>query len=230
MLGSSFIQKRIIIITLLLMLVVLAITLWMRHYYFPLMILMLILSMVPFFCRFEKKEVNAEEIVIIAVLAAIAAVSRIPFSALPSVQPSSFVIIASGLVFGPQVGFMVGTTSALASNFFLGQGPWTLFQMFAWGIMGLTAGLLQNTRWMDHLLGQSVFGFTWGFIFGWFMNLWFILVLFESITWEFFLGAYAASFYFDLAHALSNVFFITLFLGQWQKILGRIKIKYGILH
>lgn len=230
MLGSSFIQKRVIIITLFFMLLVLAVTLWMRRYYFPLMLLMLILSMLPFFSRFEKKKVNAEEIVIIAILAAIAAVSRVPFSALPSVQPASFVIIASGLVFGPQVGFMVGTTSALASNFFLGQGPWTLFQMFAWGLMGLTAGLFQHARWMAHLFGQNVFGFTWGFLFGWFMNLWFILALFESISWEVFLGAYAASFYFDLVHALSNVFFITLFLGQWQKILGRIKIKYGILH
>ncbi len=230
MLGSSFIQKRIIIITLLLMSMVLAATLWMRQYYFPLMILLLILSMLPFFSRFEKKKVSAEEIVIIAVLAAIAAVSRVPFAALPSVQPASFVVIASGLVFGPQVGFMVGTTSALASNFFLGQGPWTLFQMFAWGIMGLTAGLISNSKWMKHLPGQNVFGFTCGFLFGWFMNLWFILALFESITWEVFLGAFTASFYFDLAHALSNVFFITLFLGQWQKILGRIKIKYGILH
>lgn len=229
MLGSSFLNKRINIVTLLLMSIVLAATLWMRQYYFPFMILMLILSMLPFFSKFEKKQVKAEEIVIIAVLAAIAAVSRVPFAALPSVQPTSFVVIVSGLVFGPQVGFMVGTTSALASNFFLGQGPWTLFQMFAWGCMGLTAGYLRKNRWMNHLVGQNIFGFWCGILFGWFMNLWFILPFFESISWEIFLGAYAASFYFDLAHALSNVFFITLFLGQWQKILGRVKLKYGLL-
>jgi hypothetical protein len=64
---------------------------------------------------------------------------RIPFAALPGVQPTSFLVMVSGLVFGPQAGFMIGAMAALASNFFLGQGPWTPWQMLGWGLMGMSA-------------------------------------------------------------------------------------------
>jgi len=93
---------------------------------------------------------TSKEITLAAALAAVAAVGRVPFAALPSVQPTSFLVIASGYVFGPQVGFIVGATAALVSNFFFGQGPWTPWQMFCWGMCffnpfrkGLLQGLSQ---------------------------------------------------------------------------------------
>lgn len=81
----------------------------------------------------KNVKIRAREIVMIAVLATIAAVSRVPFAPLPSVQPTSFVVIVAALVLGPEAGFMIGSTAALVSNFFLGQGPWTPWQMFCWG-------------------------------------------------------------------------------------------------
>ncbi len=223
------VKKNFFFFIIILTVIVLATTMWVEKHYLLLSFLMVFLSLIPFYLGFERKKLRAEEVVVIAVLAAIAAVSRLPFMSLPGVQPTSFVIIVSGLVLGPEVGFMVGSTSALVSNFFLGQGPWTPWQMFGWGIMGLTAGLLRNSKWMKSRTGQGAFGFAWGFVFGWIMNLWFVLGFFDAISWKVFFSAYAASFYFDLAHALSNVFFITLFSRQWQKILGRVKIKYGLL-
>ena len=101
--------------------------------------------MLPFYIRFERKAFVSREIVLVAVLAAIAAVSRVPFSLLPSVQPTSFVIIVSAIVFGSETGFMIGATAAIVSNIFLGQGPWTPWQMFSWGMIGFIAGLLRNT-------------------------------------------------------------------------------------
>ncbi len=80
---------------------------------------------------------------IISMLSAIGAIGRVPFAAIPSVQPTSFVIIMSGLSFGGNTGFMVGSTAALVSNMLLGQGPWTPWQMFAWGMMGFTAPYLR---------------------------------------------------------------------------------------
>ena len=100
--------------------------------------------MLPFYIRFERKAFVSREIVLVAVLAAIAAVSRVPFSILPSVQPTSFVIIVSAIVFGSETGFMIGATAAIVSNI-LGQGPWTPWQMFSWGMIGFIAGLLRNT-------------------------------------------------------------------------------------
>ncbi len=185
--------------------------------------------MLPFFARFEIREIAVREIVILAMLAAIAAVSRVPFAGLPSVQPTSFVIIMVGLVFGAESGFIVGAVAAVVSNIFLGQGPWTPWQMYAWGMMGMSAGLLRNTWWMGKMWGKCLFGFLWGYVFGWFMNMWIIVSNLENFTWDFFVGIYVASIYFDLAHGLSNVFFLIVFGASWIKILQRFKKKYGLL-
>lgn len=185
--------------------------------------------MIPFFVRFEMRKIAGREVVILAMLAAIAAVSRVPFVGLPSVQPTSFVIIMTGLVFGAESGFIVGAIAALVSNVFLGQGPWTPWQMYAWGMMGMTAGLLKNTTWLNHLWGKCTFGFIWGFIFGWFMNLWIVVSNIENFSFDFIVGVYLSSFYFDLAHALSTVFFLIVFGVSWLKVLERFKRKYGLL-
>lgn len=185
--------------------------------------------MFPFFARFEMRSIAGREVVLLAMLAAIAAVGRVPFAGLPSVQPTSFVIIMAGLVFGAESGFIVGAVAAVVSNIFLGQGPWTPWQMYAWGMMGMSAGLLRNTWWMQKMWGKCLFGFVWGYIFGWFMNMWIIVSNIESFTWEFFVGVYVSSIYFDLAHGLSNVFFLVIFGTSWIRILERFKRKYGLL-
>lgn len=185
--------------------------------------------MLPFFARFEIRQIETREIVIIAVLAALAAVGRVPFAGIPSVQPTSFVIIMTGLVFGAESGFIVGAIAAIVSNIFLGQGPWTPWQMYAWGMMGMTAGLLRNRKWMASMWGKSVFGFAWGYIFGWFMNIWIIVSNVSGFSWAFVVGVYASSVKHDLAHALSNVFFLVLFSASWLRIMERFKVKYGLL-
>ncbi|WLR53177.1 ECF transporter S component [Bacillus tianshenii] len=187
-------------------------------------------AMVPFFYRFERKQLTARELVLIALLAAIAAVSRVPFAALPNVQPTSFVIMMTGLVFGAETGFIVGATAALVSNVFLGQGPWTPWQMFGWGLMGLMTGLLKHSWLLKGQYGRMVYGFCWGFLFDWIMNMWFILGVMKDFTWAVVLSAFVTSFYFDLAHALSNVFFIAVFAVGWVKVLQRFKVKYGLLN
>ncbi|MEY8350986.1 ECF transporter S component [Bacillus cereus] len=199
------------------------------EYYIWCSLFLLAIIMLPFYIRFEKRAFVSREIVIVAVLAAIAAVSRVPFSLMPSVQPTSFVIIVSAIVFGSETGFMVGATAALVSNIFLGQGPWTPWQMFAWGMIGFTAGLLRNTWLMRKMWGRIIYGFIVGFIFGWIMNLWGILGFLEGLTWKDFIAYYIASFYFDFAHALSNVIFLVVFSSSWIRILMRFKKKYGIL-
>ena len=207
----------------------LGIGLWKEQHYLLVSFLLIVCAMLPFFIRFERRQVKTEEVILIAILAAIAAISRVPFAALPSVQPTSFVIMMAALVFGAEVGFLVGSIAALVSNIFLGQGPWTPWQMFSWGMMGFTAGLLKDGVLMKSLLVKKIFGFVWGFVFGWIMNLWFVLGFLKELTWPVFLSAYISSFYFDLAHALANVFFITFFSVVWMRILTRVKVKYGML-
>lgn len=210
-------------------LLVVSVVLFQDESYLLLSFVVMLIIMIPFFVRFELRSISSRELVILAVLAAIAALSRVPFAPLPSVQPTSFVIIITGLVFGAESGFIVGAAAAIVSNIFLGQGPWTPWQMHAWGMIGMTAGLLKNTWFMKQLWGKLVFGFVWGYLFGWFMNLWIIVGLLEQMTWELFISIYVASVYFDLAHALSNVFFLAVFSSSWIRILYRFKRKYGLL-
>ena len=224
-------SRKYLLIVSAVLLALLVISIVFFHYKAYLLLSMIIIAaiMIPFFARFEWRDVGGREVVLLAMLAAIAAVGRVPFAALPSIQPTSFIIIMAGLVFGAESGFIVGAVAAIVSNFFLGQGPWTPWQMYGWGMMGMTAGLLRNTSWMKTLWGKCTFGFIWGYFFGWIMNMWVIVGNIEAISWNYILGIYVSSIYFDLAHALSNVFFIIVFGASWVKILQRIQRKYGLL-
>lgn len=182
--------------------------------------------------RFERKKVGARELVILAVLAAIAAVGRVPFASLPSVQPTTFVIMMSGIVFGAESGFMIGAVAALASSMILGQGPWTPWQMVAWGLVGLTAGLLGKTKFLNTTWGRIVFGVVWGFLFGWIMNLWGLLSMSQSgmvFDAKAIIAYFVASVTFDSMHSIGNVFFLLVFGNIWIKNLSRFKRKYGLL-
>lgn len=189
----------------------------------------LISSFIPFYWRFENSKIEAREITFLAVLTTIAAVSRVPFAVIPNVQPTSFVIITTGIILGPESGFVVGSTAALVSNMVLGQGPWTPWQMFAWGMMGMTAGFLKNTKFSKNKYLIAGFGFCWGFLFGWIMDLWYLIAYTYPIKVTSFIAAFTSTFYFDLLHSLSNLFFILVLYKTWSKIIARFKIKYGIL-
>lgn len=193
---------------------------------------LIIIAILLFILRFERRKVEPRELVLLAVLAAIAAASRIPFASIPSVQPTTFVIIMSGYVFGAESGLMIGAVAALASNMVLGQGPWTPWQMVAWGLVGLTAGLLRETRFMKSKLGRVLFGMLWGFLFGWIMNLWGFISLTQTggpLNLKAVLLYFSASATFDVMHSVSNVVFLLVFGDIWIKILTRFKRKYGLL-
>ena len=129
-----------------LMLLLVPITIWSgiyflgnRKYYF-ISILIILEIMLPFFMAFESKKPKASELVIISVLCALTVVGRGAFFMLPQFKPVSALVIISGICFGGQTGFLVGAVSAFLSNFFFGQGPWTPWQMFAFGMIGFVSG------------------------------------------------------------------------------------------
>ena len=198
------------------------------QHYLLISILFLLGILLPTFICIPKKEMTTREMVMLAVLAAIAGVSRIPFAPIPSVQPTTFVVIASAIALGPHSGLIIGASAALVSNMVLGQGPWTPWQMICWGMAGFIAGLLANTLFMKKMSLRLVYGFITGFVFGWVMNLWILFSGFGDMNLQTFIVLNTSSFYFDLAHALSNVFFLLLFSTVWIKIIERFKEKYGV--
>lgn len=188
----------------------------------------IMVALVLFYWRFERYTITAREVALIAALATIAAVSRIPFAPLPSIQPTTFIVIISGFVLGPPAGFMVGSTAALVSNFFLGQGPWTPWQMWGWGLAGLLAGFIKITFPNTGSRGLLIFCFFWGYIFGWTMNLWSWMAFFHPLSWTSFIATCAASFWFDTLHAVGNVAFYWLFGPTFLKILRRYSRKLRV--
>ena len=105
---------------------------------------MVILSQLLFFVGFERKTVGTRRLVVAAVMTALSVMGRIIFAPIPGFKPITAIVVITGIWIGGETGFLTGSLSALISNFFSGQGPWTPFQMFAWGMLGLLAGLLSD--------------------------------------------------------------------------------------
>jgi energy-coupling factor transport system substrate-specific component len=183
-----------------------------------------------FFLRFEKKNTTARDITLIASLTAVAAVGRAIFSPIPGAQPVSFIVICTGAVFGPQTGLLVGALSALVSNIFLGQGPWTPWQMLAWGLMGLVSGALFFESKRNTLPAKLVYGFASGILFGIVMDLWYVSTYMESFNAKTVAAGILPGLPFDLIHAVSNVVFIALFSNRLEKNLLRVRLKFGVLN
>ena len=94
------------------------------------------------FAWYERAHPTARVIALVATLAALAALGRIAFAPLPNVKPTTDIVLISGYVLGGAPGFAVGAVAALASNLFFGQGPWTPWQMAAWGGVGVGGAVL----------------------------------------------------------------------------------------
>jgi energy-coupling factor transport system substrate-specific component len=220
-------SKRILGLCLILSILILIFsTLWYEEQYLLMSFGIILLSFLPFLARFERKKYDSKEMVLISMLVAIGSIGRIPFQFIPGVQPTSFVIIVTGVVFGSEIGFFVGVTSAFVSNIFLGQGPWTIWQMFAWGLMGLSAGYFRSASKRQSRYRVAIFGVLWGFLFGWIMNAWFLIGFLNPVNLKAIFSVTLSSFPFDLLHAMGNLVFILLLFKRWEKILQRIYIKY----
>lgn len=120
--------------------------------------LVMIEALVPFVMAFEGRKPQARELVIVAVLCAIAVAARAAIP-IPNFKPMFAIIILSGFAMGPETGFLVGAVSAFASNFFFGQGAYTPWQMMAYGSAGLLGGLFFRMRWLRRKpLPMAIFG------------------------------------------------------------------------
>lgn len=201
-----------------------------RRFYF-ISVLIILQTMLPFVLVFESRKPQAREIITIAVLCAIAVAGRSAFFMLPQFKPVIAIVIISGVAFGGEAGFLVGSMTGFLSNIFFGQGPWTPWQMFAFGIIGFLAGIL----FCKGMLGRSplqlaVFGGLSTFIiYGGIMNPASVIMWQPNPTPEMFILAYLQGIPFDLVHSAATVFFLTTISRPLLEKLDRIKIKYGLV-
>lgn len=185
-------------------------------------------SLVPFFVRFERARPRPRDFMPVVVLTALSVTGRLLFAALPNFKPVSAIVILAGLCFGKHSGFLTGALSALVSNLFFGQGPWTPWQMYAWGLMGYAAGALGRTKLGEKPWAVLSYGAVASFGYGFLLNTWYLFSFLQPVSWPVAAAAYGAGAVFDISHALSTVAFLSLTLWPWRKQLTRIRQKYGL--
>lgn len=181
-----------------------------------------------FFTQFERSRPLPEQLMPIVVLVALGVAGRIIFAAVPNVKPVTAIVIIAGIAFGKEAGFMTGSLTALASNMFFGQGPWTPWQMYAWGLIGYIAGALfsgdiQKRRWVVYL-----YGFVASLGFGFILDTWHVLVYVSPLNLGSALVGYGAGLPLTIIHAVSTVLFLVPTLEPWGIRLARIRTKFGL--
>ena len=201
-----------------------------RRWYFVALLLIGWLLLPPFFA-FERRRPEAREIVLIATLTALAVASRAAFFLTPHIKPVLALIIIYGAALGGRSGFLLGALTALVSNFLFGQGPWTLWQMFAWGMTGYLAGMLTrrfpvlSRRWPLAILG---FFFVLC-VHGGITNPAGVLLFQAEFSWRAVLAAYALGLPNDLVLAAATFLFLLLLAPALLTKLARVRRKYGLL-
>lgn len=188
-------------------------------------------SMVPFVLVFEGRKPKPRELLVIAVLVAIAVAGRAAFYMVPNFKPVAAVTIIAAVAFGAESGFMVGAVSMLVSNMLMGQGPWTPWQMCAMGLIGFLAGLLFQKGWLKaKKLPLCIYGFLATLvIYGGIMNPASLAMYSYAFTPRNLLIVYMAGLPMDLVHAASTVIFLWVTARPLLEKLERIKVKYGLI-
>ncbi|MCC3867453.1 ECF transporter S component [Terrisporobacter mayombei] len=203
-----------------------------RENYYITSLVIVVETMIPFFMVFEDRDPQARELVVISVLAAIAVAGRGAFFMLPQFKPVVAIVIIAGVCFGGEAGFLVGAVSGLVSNFFFGQGPWTPWQMFAFGIIGFIAGVLFKKGMLKKKkLSLCIYGGISTFlIYGFLLDTASIIMFSEkNITKAGAISVYISGIPFNMVHAISTIFFLFVLSKPMIEKLDRIKVKYGLI-
>ena len=187
-----------------------------------------VLACIPFFLLYERKQSSTRELILIAVMVAISSVGRFIFAALPGFKPVTAVIIITAMYFGAEAGFLTGALSAIVSNIYFGQGPWTPFQMFAWGFIGLLAGLLNKKGLLNNWVGLLTAGALSGVLFSLLMDIWVVFDAAGNFNVALYGTKIISALPFTAIYAVSNMLFLAVLTKRVGRILARIKIKYQL--
>ena len=178
------------------------------------------------FAWYERSRPPSQVVALVAALAALAIAGRIAFAAFPNVKPTTDIVIFAGYALGPAPGFAVGALSGLVSNFWFGQGPWTPWQMAAWGLCGiLGAALALGTRNAGRFTLAAVCGFA-GVAYGALLNFSLMATYGGELSLRHFLVLEGRAVPFDAAHAIGNVVFALIAGPAMVRMLSRFRERF----
>jgi hypothetical protein len=168
-------------------------------------IAVLALTLLGGFAWYERSRPPAQIVALVAALAAISVAGRVAFSPIPNVVPSTDIALIAGYTLGGAPGFAVGALTGLVSNFWLGQGPWTPWQMAGWGLTGmLGAGLAAATGRRVGRIGLAAFCAFAGFAYGALLDFSLMITYGGEQSLDRFLALSARGLPFNIAHAAGN--------------------------
>ncbi|MCD7809580.1 MAG: ECF transporter S component [Erysipelotrichaceae bacterium] len=213
----------------LVMMIVLSLLTYIFYHYHQLnllIILLIILSTLPFYFRYEYRKPRAREIVVLAIYIALCVSSRVLFMLTPSFKPMAALIIIVGLVFGKEFGFLCGSLSAVVSNIFFGQGPWTPYQMLALALIGFISGCLSHSSYKQNKIFLVIIGILSGIFYSLLMDIWGVLSVDQTFLLSRYMVMIVSSLPTTIIYCISNVLFLMILTPAMIKKLERVKIKY----
>ena len=198
----------------------------LRRNYTLASLLITLMALVLFSCGFERRKTGTRRMILVAVMSALSVLGRFVFAVIPGFKPITAVVVITAMYIGGEAGFLTGALSAVISNFYFGQGPWTPFQMLSWGLIGLLAGLLATPLKKSRVL-LSLYGIFAGVAYSFLMDIWTVLWYNGSFNPALYAAALATAIPYTVMYAASNVIFLNMLAKAFGEKLYRIKIKYG---
>lgn len=149
----------------------------------------------------QKQLLELKEWLFVGGFIGVASLLRVPMQALPNVEPLTFFALLAGWLFGWKKGALVGASSLYISNFLVlgGQGPWTIFQVAGYGLVGFLGGFLRKKSGMLSTMGIALIATV-------------MLQIIFNIGWSIFIGfnliaAMFTALPFTIVHIVSNTIF-----------------------
>jgi len=192
-----------------------------KHIYVSLLVAFF--SLILFITGFERKVTGTRRMVLVAVMTAISVLGRF----IPFFKPITAITVITAMYLGGEAGFLVGALSALLSNFYFGQGPWTAFQMLSWGLIGLFAGVISEALKKSRVL-LLFYGVLSGIIFSMIMDVWTVLWYNAGFDLEHYLASVQVAIPHTILYAVSNFVFLLVLAKPFGEKFTRIKLKYGV--
>ncbi|MBD0280572.1 MAG: hypothetical protein ICV69_00015 [Thermoleophilaceae bacterium] len=192
---------------------------------------LLSVALVGGFAWYEREKPPARVLALVAALAALAVVGRLAFAAIPNVKPTTDIVLFAGYALGAAPGFAVGALTAVVSNVFLSQGPWTAWQMAGWGAVGVAGAVLARVvgeRDPNRFVLAAVCALA-GLAFGAWMDVyqWTLAVRQDVATY---VAVSGTSLPYNLAHAIGNFLFCLLigpaFIRALRRYRRRLEVRW----
>jgi energy-coupling factor transport system substrate-specific component len=201
---------------------------------------LLALALAGGFAWFERSRPSSRTVALVATLAALATLGRIAFAPIPNVKPTTDIVLIAGYTLGGAPGFAVGAVAAIASNLFFGEGPWTPWEMLAWGLVGLGGAALafaarrfgygppRRIPRVPMALICALAGFGYGLVVDCYQWLGY-----TSHSLAAYIAIEASSFGFNLAHAVGNLLFYLAFgpllIRALLRFRARLEVSWGVV-